>query len=115
MKQRLMLSMVARLVVLLVALPLTAGAGGDQAKVTSLVGTLTHVTPASRTVVVEVPLEDQVITVGAWTVPETTITASGKPVKFDSLEEGSKVRIKFRRVPDGDELLSLDVLRVPAR
>jgi hypothetical protein len=112
-KQSVMCFLVVRLAVLLVALPLLAGAGEPPAKVTSLVGTLTHVTPASRTVVVEVPLEDQVITVGAWAVPATTLTAGGRPVEFQSLKEGSKVRIRFRRVPDGDELLSLEVLRAP--
>jgi hypothetical protein len=97
----------------LVALPLLASAREQPPAVTSLVGTLTHMTPASRTVVVEVPLEEQVITVGAWAVPETTLTAQGRPVNFTGLEEGSKVRSKIRRVPEGDDLLSLEVLRAP--
>ena len=114
MRQTCMLFMVARLVVALVAVPLAAGAGGDHAKATSLVGTLAHVTPGSRTVVVDVPLENHVLTVGAVAVPETTITANGKAAQLEDLVEGSKVRVEFRQVPEGDELISLEVLRPPA-
>jgi hypothetical protein len=105
------------MVLAFVAVPVTAGAAGEdgaQANVMSLVGTLRHVTPESRTVVVEVPLEEQSLTVGAWAIPTTTITADGTPVDLQSLDAGSKVRIKIRRVPNGDELLSLEVLKAPA-
>jgi hypothetical protein len=109
-----MLVMAAGLVVALGALSLTAGAGEDHRKTTTLVATLAHVTPGSRTVVVEVPLESGILTVGAGTVPDTTITAAGRAAQLEDLLEGSKVRVEFRRVREGDELISLEVLRPPA-
>ncbi len=81
--------------------------------VVTLVGTLTAVTPATRTVVVEVPLESHPITVGAAATPQTTFTAGGRPVAIEDLRLGSRVRITFRGVADGDELLSLAVLSAP--
>ncbi len=90
------------------------GGAGLQGKVMTLVGDLAHVEPASRTVLVEVPVEGQEVTVGASGVAGTALTAGGQSIAFEDLQEGSKVRIKVRRVEDGDELLSLEVLRAPA-
>ena len=110
MRQTRTLFMVARLVVALVAVPLAAGAGGDHAKATSLVGILLTGPQEAGLVVVDVPLRVHALTVGAVAVPETTITANGKAAQLEDLVEGSKVRVEFRRVPEGDELISLEVL-----
>jgi hypothetical protein len=85
-----------------------------EGKVTTLVGDLAHVTPQSETVVVEVPIDDQLVTVGAWGIAETTPTSGGQAIEFEDLQPGSKVRITFRRVTHGDELLALEVLAAPS-
>jgi len=77
------------------------------------VGTIIAVVPASRTLVVDVPLGKEVLRVGADVTPKTKITAAGAPVSLDSLQPGARVRINFRRVTDGDEAISVEVLRGP--
>jgi hypothetical protein len=89
------------------------GEVAPEGRVTTLVGQLTHVEPQSDTVVVEVPIADKLVTVGAWGIEGTTLTSGGQSIAFEDLEPGSRVRITFRRVADGDELLSLEVLRSP--
>jgi hypothetical protein len=84
-----------------------------EGQVTTLVGTITAVAPGSQTVVVDVPLKDTTITVGATGVPETRITEHGKASSFEQLQPGAKVRVTFRRASDGDQLLALDVLGQP--
>ncbi len=86
---------------------------GSEGQVTTLVGDLAHVEPGSRTVVVEVPLEDHEVTVGASGIAGTVLNSGGQPIAFEDLKAGSKVRVKVRRVEDGGELLSLEVLRTP--
>jgi hypothetical protein len=106
-------------IALLMAVALPGGAGaaegdpGPEGKVMTLVGDLAHVEPQSRTVVVEVPLAERLVTVGAWGVADTTLTARGRSIDFPDLQPGSRVRITVRRVADGDELLSLEVLQAP--
>jgi hypothetical protein len=90
------------------------GEAGPEGKVMTLVGDLAHVEPQSQTVVVEVPIEEQVVTVGAWGVADTTLTSRGQSIGFADLQPGSRVRITVRRVTHGDELLSLEVLQAPA-
>jgi len=38
------------------------------------------------------------LTIGAWTVAETTMTSGGQAIDFEDLQPGSKVRIKGRRI-----------------
>jgi hypothetical protein len=78
-----------------------------------LVGTVVAVAPASRTVVVDVPLGNDVLRIGAQVTGKTKITARGAAASFDSLKEGARVRIDFRRVATGDEVIALEVLRSP--
>jgi hypothetical protein len=77
------------------------------------VGTVIAVVPASRTLVVDVPLGTEVLRIGAEVTKETKITAAGAAASFDSLKVGARVRINFRKVATGDEALSVDVLRSP--
>ena len=80
---------------------------------TGLVGTVVAVVPESQTLVVDVPLERDVLRVGAWVTDETRIEARGVPVSLDSLEPGARVRIDVRRIPTGNEAISVVVLREP--
>ena len=82
-------------------------------KPAGLVGTLVAVVPASRTLVVDVPLGKEMLRIGAEVTKETKITAAGAAVSFDSLKVGARVRINFRKVATGDEALSVEVLRSP--
>ena len=124
------------LALLLVALPLSTGLTGEAEKKepslakeekktaapekpaaaekpAGLVGSIVAVVLATRTLVVDVPLGKEVLRVGAEVTPKTKITAAGAPVSLDSLEPGARVRINFRRVADGDEAISVEVLRSP--
>ena len=71
------------------------------------------VEPKSKTLVVNIPHGKDVLTVGAWATDKTRITADGKKVSFESLKQGNRVRIAFHRVPTGDVLTSVTVLRGP--
>jgi hypothetical protein len=75
-----------------------------------LVGTVIAVVPASRTLVVDVPLGKEVLRVGAEVTDKTKLTAAGKAVSLDRLKAGDRVRINFRRVATGDEAISVEVL-----
>jgi len=80
-------------------------------KPAGLVGTVIAVVPASRTLVVDVPLEKEVLRVGAEVTETTKITAAGRAVTLDRLNAGDRVRINFRRIATGDEAISVEVLR----
>lgn len=59
------------------------------------------------------PVGKGVLRVGTELTPKTKITAAGALVSLDSLEPGARVRINFRRVTDGDEAISVEVLHNP--
>jgi ATP-dependent 26S proteasome regulatory subunit len=80
-------------------------------KPAGLVGTVVAVTPASRAVVVDVPLGKQVLRIGAEVTDRTKIREGSKKASLADLKEGERVRINFRRVATGDEALSVDILR----
>lgn len=80
-------------------------------KPAGLVGTVIAVVPASRTLVVDVPLGKDVLRIGAEVTDQTKIRADGKAASFESLKPGARVRINFRRVATGDEAISVEVLR----
>jgi hypothetical protein len=73
------------------------------------------VTPESRTLVVDVPLEKAVLRVGAVVTDQTKIEAAGKAVPFEDLVTGARVRITIRRVDTGNDAISVEVLRGPTR
>jgi len=80
-------------------------------KPAGLVGKIVAVVPASRTLVVDVPLGKEMLRIGAEVTDKTKIRAAGKSASFESLKAGARVRIDFRRVATGDEAISVDVLR----
>lgn len=75
-----------------------------------LVGTVIAAVPASKTLVVDVRLGKQVLRVGAIVTAKTKITAGGAPASFDRLKDGARVRIQFRRIATGDEVIAVEVL-----
>jgi hypothetical protein len=111
------------LALLLIAAPLSLGQAGEAEKKepvpaaaekrAGLVGTILHVTPESRTLVVDVPLGKDVLRIGAAVTDKTKIEAAGKAAPFESLKPGARVRISFRRVVTGNEAISVEVLRGP--
>ncbi len=80
-------------------------------KPAGLVGTVVAVVPGSRTLVVDVPRGKDVLRIGAAVTERTKIRAGAAPASFDSLKEGDRVRIQFRRVATGDEATMVEVLR----
>lgn len=78
-----------------------------------LVGTIIAVVPVSRTVVVDVPLEKDVLRVGASITAGTIIKAGAAAAPFEALEVGVLVRIHLRRVPKGNEAVWVEVLEAP--
>ncbi len=91
--------------------PATAETPAAAKEPAGLVGTVVAVVPASRTLVVDVPLGTDVLRVGAAVTETTTIVADGAAASFDSLKEGARVRLQFRRVATGDEATMVEVLR----
>lgn len=78
----------------------------------SLVGTIVAIVPESQTILVDVPMSADVLRVGAAVTPQTKIEAHGNPAAFEDLETGSRVRLTFRRIPTGNEAVSVHILRV---
>ncbi len=76
----------------------------------SLVGTVVAVDSGSQTLVVDVPLGKETLRIGASITPETKIEAGGKNLSIENLQEGSRVRLSFRRIEAGDQALTVDVL-----
>jgi hypothetical protein len=123
MSKRWLWLMILGLALLLIAAPLSLGHAGEAEKKepvpaaaeqpAGLVGTILHVTPGSRTLVVDVPLGKDVLRIGAAVLDKTRIEAAGRAVPFESLTPGARVRITFRRVAVGNEAISVVVLRGP--
>lgn len=68
-----------------------------KAGVRQAAGTITAVTPASRTIVVEATLGGKGLTIGAE-VPETAaIKAEGRPRRLDELKPGDRVVLRWVR------------------
>ncbi len=78
---------------------------------TGHVGTIVAIVPASRMLVVDIPLGKEVLRVGAEVTDKTKITAAGKSAAFESIKPGARVRINFRRVATGDEAIAVEILR----
>jgi hypothetical protein len=76
-----------------------------------LVGTVVAVTPASGTLVVDVPHGKAALRIGADVTNRTRISEGGKKATLADLKAGDRVRITFRRVASGDEALSVAVLK----
>ncbi|MBI2114658.1 MAG: hypothetical protein HYT85_06205 [candidate division NC10 bacterium] len=75
------------------------------------VGTVIAVVPASRTLVVDVLLDRDVLRIGTEVTSTTTITADGQAVSLDRLQAGDRVRISVRRVGTGNEAIVVEVLQ----
>jgi hypothetical protein len=84
--------------------------GESMAKAAGYVGTVVAVTPESRTLVVDVPLRETVLRVGAELTDTTRITAGGQALSLDGVQTGDRVRITIRRIETGNEAVSVEVL-----
>ena len=80
-------------------------------KPAGLVGTIIAFTPDSRTLVVDAPLGNQVLRIGAVVTDRTTIRQGSKKASLANLKEGERVRLNFQRIASGDEATSVDILR----
>jgi nucleoid-associated protein YgaU len=80
-------------------------------KPAGMVGKIVAVAAQVETLVVDIPLGKDVLTVGGWVTPKTKITREGKAVKLDSLKAGERVRVTFHRIPTGDNFTSVEVLK----
>ena len=78
-----------------------------------LVGTVVAVLPESNTLVVDVPHGKDYLRVGGVVTGKTRITIGGQKAALENLTWGQKVRINFRRVETGTELLSVEALDRP--
>jgi hypothetical protein len=116
MKQSIRWSTVLALGFVLLAMPVSRAAaaeaekGESAAKAAGYVGTVVAVTPESRTLVVDVPLRETVLRVGAEVTDTTRITANGQAVSLDRVQTGDRVRITVRRIETGNEAVSVEVL-----
>lgn len=77
----------------------------------SFVGTIVAVVPESQTILVDVPVGADLLRVGAAVTPQTKIESNGSPAIFEDLKAGSRVRLTFRRIPTGNEAVSVQIQR----
>jgi hypothetical protein len=82
-------------------------------KPAGLVGTIVAVLPENNTLVVDVPHGKDYLRVGGMVTGKTRITIGGKKAALENLTWGQTVRINFRRVETGTELLSVEALDQP--
>jgi hypothetical protein len=98
----------------LLAMPVSGAAEAERqesaAGAAGYVGTVVAVTPESRTLVVDVPLGEEVLRIGAEVTDTTRITANGQTVSLDHLQAGDRIRISVRRVATGNEAISVEML-----
>ena len=94
-------ALVAAAILLLVAAPAMAaqdvGTGGAKAAERAAAGTVTAVTPASRTVVVESRLGGQPWILGVEVPEGLAITIGGKTRKLEDLKAGDRIRLRWIR------------------
>jgi len=80
-------------------------------KPAGLVGKVVAAVPQSRTLVVDVNLGKKgILRVGAIVTERTKITVGGSAASFDALKEGARVRINIKRVENGSEATSVEIL-----
>jgi hypothetical protein len=92
------------------ALPQEKAGQSPEAR-TLLVGTVIAVVPDSRTIVVDVPLAQDVRRLGATMSDTVRITVGGAPAGLDALTPGTRVRIEYRRIPTGNKATAVEILR----
>lgn len=65
-------------------------------------GKVAAVTPASRTIVVEIPRRKDSLTVGAEVLPNAVIKAGDQTIPLSDIRVGDRVRIEWSRGEQGD-------------
>jgi len=71
-------------------------------------GVIAAIEPASQTVVIEVPLGKEKLTVGGPLSPKASVKKGGKTVRLDNLRVGDHVRISWRQTANGQEITQLE-------
>lgn len=91
--------------------------GGGEAKEGGRVatGTVTAVTPGSRTLVVESRLGDKPWTLGVEVPKGLAVTAGEKTKKLEDLRTGERVRLRWNREKDRLVAESIDLLAAGAQ
>ena len=95
---------VAVVIVLLVVSPAMAAQEGEKGEVKEggrvATGTITTVTPATRTLVVESRLGEKPWILGVEVSERLAITVGGKTGKLEDLRTGERVRLRWTREKD---------------
>lgn len=90
----------AAAIVLLLAGVMTASAvSGEQTR--AMIGNITHVNAKYETVVVEVPIGDQLFTVAGPIHSETRLKKNGRSVSLDAFQHGEKVKVRWHTTDSG--------------
>jgi hypothetical protein len=91
--------------------PAATAKAPEAERTAGLVGKVIAVTPASDTIVVDVPLGKETLRIGAMTTDRTRILVDGKKAALDILKPGERVRIAYYRTDSGDVATLLQVLQ----
>ncbi len=87
-------------IVLLLAGAMTApSVSGKQSR--AMIGKITHIDTKYETVVVEVPVGDDLFTVGGPIHSETKLNKNGRSVSLDAFQKGEQVKVRWHTTDSG--------------
>lgn len=67
----------------------------------AMIGNITHINAKYETVVVEVPIGDDLFTVAGPIHSETTLKKNGRSVSLDAFQNGDKVKVRWHTTDSG--------------
>ena len=76
-------------------------------KVYLMTGEVSGIDTTFKTVVIEVPLGEQMFTVGGPLDPNATLTKDGRSVSLKDFKVGDTVKVKWRSTPEGHVIEAL--------
>jgi len=84
-------------------------ASAEEGRVRQMTGKVSAVTLSSKTIVVEIPLGKDSLTVGGEITDETEISVNGKTATLNDIKVGDRVTVRWIKEEHGHRLLSIVV------
>lgn len=84
-------------------------ASAQEGRVRQMTGKVSAVTLSSKTIVVEIPLGKDSLTVGGEITDETEISIDGKTATLNDIKVGDRVTVRWIKEEHGHRLLSIVV------
>ena len=84
-------------------------ASAQEGRVQQMTGKVSAVTLSSKTIVVEIPLGKDSLTVGGEVTDETEVSVDGKTATLNDIKVGDRVTVRWIKEEHGHRLLSIVV------